>query len=299
MERDILKIDEELCNGCGLCVPNCHEGALQIIDGKVRLVSELMCDGLGACIGYCPEGAITIEKREAAPYDEAMVLEQMAPKGKNTVIAHLKHLKDHGETGYLQEGARWLKANHNKLDFNHEEVLAEVHNHGRPKAETHSEVHHGRHRHGGGCPGSAAMVIEKEQRSAPADHEDYSELRQWPVQMHLINPEASYFKGSDLLLAADCVAFSVGAFHSRYLKGKSLAIACPKLDQNTDVYVRKLTALIDSARINTITIMIMEVPCCSGLLQMAKSALASASRKIPLKMMRIGISGELLTEEWV
>ncbi len=117
--------------------------------------------------------------------------------------------------------------------------------------------------------------------------------------MHLINPEASYFKGSDLLLAADCVAFSVGAFHSRYLKGKSLAIACPKLDQNTDVYVRKLTALIDSARINTMTIMIMEVPCCSGLLQMAKAALANASRRVPLKMMRIGISGELLTEEWV
>ena len=104
MKRDILKIDEELCNGCGLCVPNCHEGALQVIDGKVRLVSELMCDGLGACIGHCPEGAITIEKREAEPYNETRVMEQMISKGKNTIIAHLKHMKDHGETGYLQEG---------------------------------------------------------------------------------------------------------------------------------------------------------------------------------------------------
>ena len=102
MKRDILKIDEELCNGCGLCVPNCHEGALQVIDGKVRLVSELMCDGLGACIGHCPEGAITIEKREAEPYSEKKVMEQMIPKGKNTIIAHLKHLKDHGETGLMR-----------------------------------------------------------------------------------------------------------------------------------------------------------------------------------------------------
>ena len=109
MKRDILKIDEDLCNGCGQCVPNCHEGALQVIDGKVRLVSELMCDGLGACIGHCPEGAITIETREAEPYNEVIVMEQMKDKGKNTIIAHLKHLKDHGETGFLQDGVNYLK----------------------------------------------------------------------------------------------------------------------------------------------------------------------------------------------
>ncbi len=299
MERDILKIDEELCNGCGLCVPNCHEGALQVIDGKVRLLSELMCDGLGACIGYCPEGAITIERREAAPYDEALVLEQMVVKGKNTVVAHLKHLKDHGETGFLQDGARWLKENRDILKFNPDEVLDEVHNYEKPYNDTHFGVKTGHHHHGGGCPGSKAVVIEKEAMGTSPAQEDYSELRQWPVQMHLINPDASYFKVSDLLLAADCVAYSAGAFHSRYLRGKTLAIACPKLDQNTDVYVKKLTALIDSARVNTITIMIMEVPCCGGLLQIAKAALAQASRRVPLKMTRISISGELLTEEWV
>ena len=126
-----------------------------------------------------------------------------------------------------------------------------------------------------------------------------SELRQWPVQMHLINPNASYFQGSDLLLAADCVAFSMGGFHSKHLKGKSLAIACPKLDHGTETYIQKLTALVDTAKVNTITVMMMEVPCCGGLLQMVKSALSQASRKVPVKMMIVGIAGEVLKEEWV
>ncbi len=126
MLRDIIKIDDEKCNGCGLCVPNCHEGALQVIDGKVRLVSELMCDGLGACIGHCPEGAITIEKREAAPYDEIAVISEMVKKGANTVIAHLRHLKDHHEYGYLEEGTTWLEVHSNELSFSVEEVLDAV-----------------------------------------------------------------------------------------------------------------------------------------------------------------------------
>jgi NAD-dependent dihydropyrimidine dehydrogenase PreA subunit len=243
MKRDILKIDEELCNGCGLCVPNCHEGALQVIDGKVRLVSELMCDGLGACIGHCPEGAITIEKREAEPYNETMVMEQMVDKGKNT----------------------------------------------------------NSHSHAGGCPGSREMTIERpgQNNAVPVIGDQPSELRQWPVQMHLLNPNAPYLRGSDLLLAADCVAFSMGNFHSAYLKGKSLAIACPKLDSGLDVYVDKLTAMIDIAKVNTITIMMMEVPCCGGLLQMVRAASVKASRKVPLKQMIIGLAGNVLKEEWV
>ena len=126
-----------------------------------------------------------------------------------------------------------------------------------------------------------------------------SELRQWPVQMHLVNPNAPYFRGSDLLLAADCVAFSMGGFHSNHLRGKSLAIACPKLDHGTDTYVEKLTAMIDISKVNTITVMMMEVPCCGGLLQMVKAALANASRKVPVKQMIVGINGEVLEEEWV
>jgi len=302
MKRDILKIDEDLCNGCGVCVPNCHEGALQVIDGKVRMVSELMCDGLGACIGHCPEGAITIETREAEPYSEAVVMEQMKDKGKNTIIAHLKHLKDHGETGFLQDGVNYLKANRAGLNFNLDEVLKEVHNHGKMAAEAAPQHINIKHEHsGGGCPGSRAMVIEKPSSSvevAPAGNQP-SELRQWPVQMHLVNPNAPYFRNSDLLLAADCVAFSMGGFHNNHLKGKSLAIACPKLDHGTEIYIEKLTAMIDVARINTITVMMMEVPCCGGLLQMAKQALASASRKVPLKKIIVGLNGEILKEEWV
>ncbi|HAM10580.1 MAG: 4Fe-4S ferredoxin [Bacteroidetes bacterium GWF2_41_9] len=309
MLRDILKIDEKLCNGCGLCVPNCHEGALQVIDGKVRLVSELMCDGLGACIGHCPEGAITIEKREAQPYNETRVIEQMADKGKNTIIAHLRHLKDHGETGFLQEGVTWLKSHKSQLNFNLNEVISDVHNHGRTVAAetlTVAAAAQGAHQHahnhgGGGCPGSRSMVIEK-----PGDNGDReatgnqpSELRQWPVQMHLVNPNAPYFRGSDLLLAADCVAFSMGSFHSSQLKGKSLAIACPKLDQGMETYVEKLSSMIDIAKINTITVMMMEVPCCGGLLQMVKAALANTSRKVPVKKIIVGINGEVLQEEWV
>jgi NAD-dependent dihydropyrimidine dehydrogenase PreA subunit len=303
MKRDILKIDEDLCNGCGLCVPNCHEGALQVIDGKVRLVSELMCDGLGACIGYCPEGAITIEKREAEPYNEIKVMEQMKDKGKNTVAAHLKHLKDHGETGYLKAGIGYLMENRNELNFNPDEVMTEVHNHGKPKpvgVPTDLNINTSSHSHsGGGCPGSRAMVIEKPGNGAAEAESNQSELRQWPVQMHLVNPNAPYFRNSDLLLAADCVAYSIGGFHSRFLKGKSLAIACPKLDHGMEIYEEKTKALIEIAKVNTITVMIMEVPCCGGLLQMVKTAASACARKVPVKLMVVGIAGEIIREEWV
>jgi ferredoxin len=262
-----------------------------------------MCDGLGACIGYCPEGAITIEKREAEPYNEISVMEQMKDKGKNTIIAHLNHLKDHGEKSFVHEGVSYLKEHRGELNFNPDEVIAEVHNHpiiGTRPQPPHDHSHmHGTE--GGGCPGSRAIIIEKpEAANRNTTSEDQpSELRQWPVQMHLVNPNAPYFRGADLLVAADCVAFSLGSFHSRYLKGKSLVIACPKLDQGTEIYIEKLTTMIDMAKINTITVMIMEVPCCGGLLQMVRTALSEASRKVPVKMMIVGISGEILKEEWV
>ncbi len=309
MERDIIKIDEDLCNGCGQCVPNCHEGALQVIDGKVRMVSELMCDGLGACIGHCPEGAITIETREAEPYNETLVMSQMVKKGINTVKAHMKHLKDHGETGYLQEAASFLKSHRHEIDFEPEQVIAEVHNYrkniGSVSVPATSGLKAsqaiGAEHHGGGCPGSRTMVVERpvENRTGMQPPNQPSELRQWPVQMHLVNPDAPYFRGADLLLAADCVAFSLGNFHNAHLKGKSLVIACPKLDHGTDIYISKLTSMIDVAMINTITIMMMEVPCCGGLLQMVRTALQNASRKVPVKKIIVGISGNILQEEWI
>ncbi|MBI5699887.1 4Fe-4S binding protein [Candidatus Saganbacteria bacterium] len=196
-KRKIIRIDEEKCNGCGICVPACREGALQIIGGKARLVSDSYCDGLGACLGECPLGAISFEEREAEEFS-----------GK-------------------------------------------------------------------------------------------SELRQWPVQLHLVPPTAPYFEGADVVLAADCTAFALGDFHKDHLKGKSLAIACPKLDEGQDIYVEKIAALIDKAKINTLTVMIMEVPCCGGLLSIAQEGKNKAARKIPIKLIVVGLQGGIVKEEWV
>ncbi|MBS2097441.1 ATP-binding protein [Carboxylicivirga linearis] len=293
MIREVVKIDEEKCNGCGVCIPECHEGALQIIDGKARLVSDLMCDGLGACLNHCPQDAMTIEKREAEPYDEIKVIALMVEKGINTVVAHLKHLKDHNETVYLKQAVGWLRENEEKLDFKVEDVTRQVH---KPKISVMNSGHVG-----GGCPGSQARSIERPTAvTTPSANTDApSELRQWPVQMHLINPMANYFIESDMVLAADCVAFAMGNFHSKYLKGRSVGIACPKLDEGHSVYIDKLVKLIDDAKINTLTVTIMQVPCCGGLLQMAKQAVDLASRKIPLKKVVVSIEGEILSEEWV
>jgi NAD-dependent dihydropyrimidine dehydrogenase PreA subunit len=291
MIREIVKIDEELCNGCGDCVPSCHEGALQIIDGKARLISDLMCDGLGACLGHCPQGAISIEKREAEPYNETKVMKIMAEQGQNTVIAHLKHLKKHNETEFLKEAVAFLKQNAQALDFDVSKVIRAVHNNNRHTAE---------HQHDG-CPGARTISFDPE--SAKASRETIvsgrSELRQWPVQMHLINPSAAYFQQADVVLAADCVAYALGNFHQKYLKNKSLAIACPKLDSGQELYIEKIISLIDDARINTLHVMIMQVPCCSGLLQMAKTATDRAGRKVPVKVSVAGLKGEILSEDWI
>lgn len=294
MVRDMVKIDEELCNGCGICIPECHEGALQIIDGKARLVSDLMCDGLGACLNHCPQGAMTIEKREAEPYNETKVMEIMVEKGINTVIAHLSHLKDHKEFEYLKEGVAFLKANAAKVDFDVQQVLTTVHN-GGVKPASRPAVK----QHGGGCPGSQERVFKPVAMVQENTVSGASELRQWPVQLHLVNPNASFFQKSDVVLAADCVAFSLGDFHSKWLKGKSLAIACPKLDMGQQEYLDKLKTMIDEAQINTLTVMIMQVPCCSGLLHLAKTAAEQASRKIPVKAVVVGLEGEILQEQWV
>jgi len=307
MIREMVKIDEELCDGCEQCIPNCHEGALQMIDGKARLISDLMCDGLGACLGHCPQGAITIEKREAEPYNETKVMEIMVSKGANTVVAHLTHLKEHNEMEYLGEGVRFLKEHEDELDFEVKEVLGRVH-------RSHIEEE----QLACGCPGSEARSFNPQSAAGQAvavapvsmaranplssstgAGNQPSELRQWPVQMHLINPAASYFMQTDLVLAADCVAFSLGNFHSNWLKGKTLAIACPKLDDGQDTYISKIKSLIDDAKINTLTVMMMQVPCCGGLLQLVNTALARAERKVPVKAVIVGVEGEILKEDWV
>ncbi len=293
MKRDIISIDEDLCNGCGICVPNCHEGALQVIDGKVRLVSELMCDGLGACIGHCPEGAITIEQLEAEPYDELKVMELMVNKGFNTVVAHLKHLKDHNETSFLKQGMGYLVDNASSLRFKVQDVKDAVHQSIQTTKDNSC---------GGGCPGSQTMVFDpstlRPVQNNPVTDQP-SQLRQWPVQLHLINPGAAYFQNSDLLIAADCTAFSLGDFHQNWLKKRSLVIACPKLDQGKEIYLQKLIQLIDNSKVNTITVLIMEVPCCGGVLHLAQMAVERANRIVPVKAVTVGIKGDILSEEWL
>lgn len=280
MKRKIINIDEEKCTGCELCIPNCPEGAIQVIDGKARLVSDLMCDGLGACLGHCPEGAITIEEREAEEYDERKVMANIVKAGHNTIQAHLTHLREHNQHDYLQQAIDYLKENNIDVPEEKEEHM-------------HGPMH-------GGCPGSKIMHFNKADESA-ADLEGKrpSQLTHWPIQMHLISPNAPHFQGADLLLAADCVAFSLGDFHKDYLKDKTLAIACPKLDDGKQIYLEKLKALIDGAKINTLTVMIMQVPCCGGLLNLAQEAAAQSERKIPIKCIVVGLQGEILGEEWV
>lgn len=276
--RQMIEIDENKCNGCGDCIVGCPEGALQLIDGKARLVSDLFCDGLGACIGTCPVGAITVIEREAVEYDEKLTMENIIPKGENTIKAHLKHLKEHGQVEYYKQALEVLQEKGIKIDM----------------AEKQSS---GGHSHSG-CPGSKAMTFNREE-SSTEEGKRSSQLNHWPVQFHLISPMAPHFKNSDLLLAADCTAFTVGDFHKDFLKGKTLAIACPKLDHNQEVYKEKLISLIDDAKINTLTVMIMQVPCCGGLLHMAQLAASQASRKIPVKLIVVSIEGSVLREEWI
>lgn len=283
MKRTIIKIDEELCNGCGLCVEGCHEGALQLIDGKARMISDLFCDGLGACIGECPVGAIELEEREAEPYDEYAVMERISPKGEKTIRAHLLHLQQHNETEYVQQGLQYLKEHNMQLDMtgltNNKQAAV-------PKQ-------------GCGCPGSKELSFAPRAYATMPTAEVGSRLRQWPVQLHLLNPEATYFKSADVLLAADCSAYAYGDFHNRFLKNHTLAIACPKLDTGKETYVQKITAMIDRSLINTLTVIIMEVPCCGGLLQLAQLAVSNARRKIPVKKIVMGLQGDILQEEWL
>jgi NAD-dependent dihydropyrimidine dehydrogenase PreA subunit len=278
MLREIVKIDEEKCDGCGDCVPSCHEGALQIIDGKARLISDLFCDGLGSCLGHCPQDAITIEKREAEPYDERKVMKVIIKGGANVIAAHLQHLKDHNEMKYFNQAVEFL--NENGIDNPLNGSVQE-----KPSQQEMC-----------GCPGSREMIIESSEPDNDETTKRQSHLRQWPIQLHLVSPFAQYYQNSNLLLAADCVAFAYADFHKDFLDGKSVAIACPKLDTNKQVYLEKLTAMINDANIQSITVLIMQVPCCGGLLQLAQTAAESADRKVPINTIVIGVNGEVLQE---
>ena len=230
----IVRIDEDRCNGCGECVAACAEGAIEIIDGKAKLVSESYCDGLGACLGTCPEDAIIIEEREADPFDEEAVEKRMAEKAT-------------------------------------------------PKQSPPFV-----------CPGAKARVIERDVSAQPESATDAtpSELTQWPVQLTLVPASASYFRDAELLLTADCVPFALNNFHGQLLRGKALAIACPKLD-DVDAHIAKLTQVLEQSSVRSIAVVHMEVPCCFGLMHIAQQAVAACGKEIPIREIIVTISGEI------
>lgn len=231
--RDVITIDESLCDGCGLCVPSCAEGALAVVDGKARLLDDRHCDGLGACLGECPRDAISVTRREAEPFVGPAPATPAAP---------------------ACPGARPATF----VPF--------------------------------GAPTEAADLPG---RPAP------SCLRHWPVQLHLLTPEAPFLADADLVLAADCSAFAAGDFHQRFLADRALAIACPKLDTRQESYVEKLVGMIDHARIRSLRVVIMEVPCCGGLVRLAQTAAAAARRRIPITVTVLGTRGDVLAEQQV
>ncbi len=250
--REIIRIDEELCDGCALCVPACAEGAIKIIDGKARLISETYCDGMGACLGECPQNAITIERRDAAEYNETAVEENLKKSAKAELLP----------AGFTIEPQR-------------------------------------RHHQGAfpACPGSLSRSLNKtaagelENTPEPSSHKQV--LSNWPVQLMLAPTRAPYFDNADLVIAADCVPFAFASFEQTIIKGRTLLIACPKLD-NVSIYLEKLRDIFAANVIQSITIAFMEVPCCFGLVALVKQSLEASGKQIPVNAVKLGIRGELL-----
>lgn len=245
VKRQVIKIDEERCNGCGQCVPNCAEGAIQIIDGKARLVSDNYCDGLGACLGHCPMGALGFEEREADEFDETAAVE------------HVKSIRPENT----------------------------------PAPHNHAHAHHG------GCPSAKVLDFRSEARqAAPAGDQPHleSELRQWPVKLYLVSPNAPYFADADLLVAADCTAFAYASVHPDFMRGKALVIGCPKFD-DIDEYTSKLTAIISQNNIKSVTVLHMEVPCCFGMKAAVTKAVAAAGKEdtLPVQAKVVTLRGEI------
>ena len=250
MNRKIVSIDEKKCNGCGICATACHEGAIEIINGKAKLISDEYCDGLGDCLPGCPQGAIEIIERDATDYDEKAVKERKESKAKTE----------------------------------HE------HEHAMPC----------------GCPGTAARSIVRTslkkaesvkninmEKKSESEGENLSELKQWPVQLALVNPKASYLKNADLLVAADCTAYAYGDFHNEFIKNHITVIGCPKLD-DVEYYKEKLKEIIENNDLKSITVVRMEVPCCGGIVNAVKTAMLEAKTIVPYREVTIGTDGSIL-----
>ncbi len=270
--RQIIHVDEEACTGCGECLPGCPEGALELVDGKVKLVSDVFCDGLGACLGDCPTGALTVEDREADSYDEGVVIEKIAAQGPEVTNAHLQHLREHGETELLEEAQRFLAAQQPN---------------GTPAEQPATAS---------GCPGSLARTITPAP-TPPAPvafgkrQPTNSQLRQWPVQITLVPTQAPYLDKAELLIAADCTPFAYPSFHADFIKNKVVMVGCPKLD-DVRPYMEKLATIFARNDIRSIEVVRMEVPCCQGLVRVVEDALARAGRNTPAISTVITVGGE-------
>jgi NAD-dependent dihydropyrimidine dehydrogenase PreA subunit len=248
--RKVVKINEAKCNGCGICVPSCAEGALKIIGGKARLVSDTYCDGLGACLYECPQGAITIEERQADEFNETAA-KQHHSEGKSVT--------GHAAAGCPSAKARVLKQSEN--------ITAAC-----------------------GCSSATVQSIGKP-ASASLERQT-SQLNHWPVQLTLVPPVAPFLKGADVVLAADCTAFAYADFHRDFLTNRALLVACPKLD-DFEAHLKKLTDIIAKSALKSLTVVRMEVPCCSGLSFMAQQAIAASNNHIPFREIVISVKGEL------
>jgi NAD-dependent dihydropyrimidine dehydrogenase PreA subunit len=295
--RTIIEIDQELCDGCGACETGCPEGALRIIGGKAKLVGESLCDGLGACIGRCPKGAIHITERDADDYDEIAVLKEILPQGNSVLQAHFTHLDHHGQDLYLERAVNFLKAEGLPIPGGYERF-------GRKKTFSFSKPC------GSGYAGSGAAKAPNAPGGPNASGGDLpapsafpekpsgsSDLKNWPIQLHLANPRAPHFAGADVVVAADCTAFALGSFHADIVAGKSLLIACPKLDSGKEIYRAKLADVIQQAR--SVSVVIMEVPCCSGLLRLVQDARMDSGVKSPIQVLVVGIDGGFVARKTI
>ncbi|MCP4402235.1 MAG: 4Fe-4S dicluster domain-containing protein [bacterium] len=259
MQREIINIDEALCNGCEQCIPSCPEQAIQMVDTpdgpKARLVKELYCDGLGACLGNCPTDALTIEKREADVYDDDATIARIKDVAPEMLETHKQHMAEHAA-----------------------EMAQSV-----PKPQ--DSV----------CPSTRMLQLDRED-GARQESDDTnpvvmpSQLQQWPVQLHLVPPDAPYFKHANLFIVADCVPFAYANFHQEFLNGedRAIAIGCPKLD-DTQAYLEKITQIVAVAQPKSATVVNMEVPCCFGLVRMVQQAITQSGRDVPFKTTTISI----------
>ncbi len=263
-KRLMVKIDEDKCDGCGLCIPACPLGAIQIVDGKARVIDERLCDGFGACIGECPKGAITVEEVEAEDFDPEVARKHLEAMGKSPeeIEEIIRHAEE--ELAMAQKG------------IHHQDHHSHAHGH-----------------HGVSCPSAAAQEWKTKEISS-ADIP--SALTHWPVKLALVNPKASFLQGKELLVTADCVPVAYGSFHKDFLEGKAVVIGCPKLD-DVNFYLDRLTQIFKESDIRGIHVVHMEVPCCRGLYYLVQEALKRAGTNIPVKCTIVGIKGNVLKSE--